>query len=158
MLDHSFCCIFIKWIIVKLYVTPSPVFLYELRICLYQQVSFCQFNLTIWQRLWDNCQRRSPGDCLCGVCGLVDVDVHASNQSSPSPEHTGIVRLQVFMMHWRWFGKSIPDPFTVQSLESALSLPHSGCSYSSWCLNDDSLLVILKEFDFHLFLIPHLTG
>ncbi len=106
--------------------------LQALRVCLYQQVSFCQFYSTIWHRVSPNYHYDSPEDCLRGVCGLrstmraaalVDVLLARQQPEFPCPEHIGIVRLQVFMMQWRWFGKSIPDPFTVQSQESAVSLP-----------------------------------
>lgn len=91
--------------------------------------------------LLSNRLRGSPRDRLCGLRGwrsalraaaLVDVVLACQQPEFPCPEHIGRVRLQVFMMHWMWFGKSNSDPFTVQSWESASSLPLSWCSYSSW--------------------------
>lgn len=75
------------------------------------------------------------------VAALDDVLWARQKPHFPRPEHIGIVWLQVFMMQWRWFGRSIPDPFTVLSQESAIWLPHSQCSYCSWGLKENSLMV-----------------
>lgn len=141
-LERLVCCIFIKCITVKWHVTVSTVCFTGTK-----SVSLSAgLILSVWHRVLDNYQCDSPVDCLHGVCGLrsamraepalVDVLLARQQPEFPCPKHIGIVRLQVFTMQWRWFGKSISDPFTAQPQESALLLPHSWCSYHSWCLKE----------------------
>lgn len=133
MTDCGVYCIFIKWITAKLHVRAWTL-------C-FTVAKSMSLSAGLSLSLLSNRLRGRPRDRLCGLRGwrsalraaaLVDVVLACQQPEFPCPEHIGRVRLQVFMMHWMWFGKSNSDPFTVQSWESASSLPLSWCSYSSW--------------------------
>ena len=67
-------------------------------------------GFVVWDQPWE-------------ATALADILWARQQPEFPRPEHIGVVRLQVFMIQWRWFGKSLADP--IYSTVRNLSLPYS---------------------------------